>query len=61
MFQQQPTPTTTMPANDTSHLQSLLTRFDVKRLGEGDVAAGANLLAAMACSLANIQYGRVAP
>ena len=44
-----------MPANDTSHLQSLLTRFDVKRLGEGDVAAGANLLAAMACSLANIQ------
>jgi hypothetical protein len=44
-----------MPANDTSHLQSLFTRFDVKRLGEGDTAAGANLLAAMACSLANIQ------
>jgi hypothetical protein len=44
-----------MPANDTSHLQSLFTRFDVKRLGEGDAAAGANLLAAMACSLANIQ------
>lgn len=53
MFQPQPTPvTTTMPASDTPHLQNLLTRFDVERLGEGDLAAGAYLLAAMACSLA---------
>ncbi len=32
----------------------MLTRFGVKRLGEGDTAAGANLLAAMACSVATI-------
>lgn len=41
--------------NDTPHLQNLLTRFGVEHLGEGDTVAGANLLAAMACSLANIQ------
>lgn len=45
----------TMPANDTPHLQNLLTRFGVEHLGEGDTVAGANLLAAMACSLANVQ------
>ncbi|MEY3895911.1 MAG: hypothetical protein RLZZ214_1431 [Verrucomicrobiota bacterium] len=41
--------------NGTFNLQNLLTRFGIKRLGEGDPAAGANLLATMACSLANIQ------
>lgn len=41
--------------HETPHLQNMLTRFGVKRLGEGDTAAGANLLAAMACSLANLQ------
>lgn len=46
---------TAMPANETPHLHSLLTRFGVERLGEGDLAAGANLLAAMASSVANIQ------
>lgn len=36
-------------------LKELLTIFNAKRLGEGDTAAGANLLAAMACSLAGMQ------
>ena len=44
-----------MPASATPHLHNLLARFDVARLGEGDLATGANLLAAMACSLASIQ------
>lgn len=41
--------------NGTPHLENLLTRFGVENLGEGDTVAGANLLAAMACSVANIQ------
>ena len=41
--------------NDPPHLHNLLSKFGVERLGEGDVGAGANLLAAMACSLANVQ------
>lgn len=35
-------------------LQSLLTPFDAASLGEGDINAGANLLAAMAITLANL-------
>jgi hypothetical protein len=34
---------------------NLLTRFGVEHLGEGDTVTGANLLAAMACSIANVQ------
>ena len=41
--------------NDPPHLHNLLAKFGVERLGEGDVGAGANLLAAMACSLANFE------
>jgi hypothetical protein len=45
---------TTMSSNDTEKLQRLLQTFDAQRLGEGDVSAGANVLAAMACSIANV-------
>lgn len=41
--------------HENPHLQNLLTRFGVEHLGEGDTVAGANLLAAMACSIANVQ------
>ena len=44
-----------MSPEDNRHLQNLLYQFGAERLGEGDVVAGANLLAAMAISLANIQ------
>ena len=44
-----------MSPDDTHHLQNLLRNFDAEALGEGDVTAGANVLAAMAISLANIQ------
>jgi len=40
------------PVDD--YLNHLLTTFDATSLGEGDSTAGANLLTAMACSLANI-------
>ena len=36
-------------------LQCLFASFNATKLGEGDVAVGANLLATMACSIANIQ------
>jgi hypothetical protein len=39
---------------DNTNLQRLLHTFDVQRLGEGDMSAGANLIAAMACAIANI-------
>lgn len=39
----------------TQYLHELLTTFGAARLGEGDPVAGANLLATMACSIANIQ------
>jgi len=38
----------------TQRLNRLLTAFDAERLGEGNLAAGANVLAAMACTIANI-------
>jgi hypothetical protein len=41
--------------NSTARLQNLLTRFGVEHLGEGDTVTGANMLAAMACSIANVQ------
>ena len=44
-----------MAPNDTRDLNDLLHAFDATRLGEGDPAAGANLLVAMAITLANIQ------
>lgn len=37
-----------------NNLTRLLTTFDAQRLGEGDVSAGANVIAAMACAIANI-------
>ena len=45
---------TTMSPNTTRYFNELLTIFDAALLGEGDLVAGANRLAAMACSLANI-------
>jgi len=44
-----------MTPDDTRHLHEFLKLTDAERLGEGDVIAGANTLAAMAISLANIQ------
>ena len=44
-----------MSPEDIRLLNSLLHSFDVTRLGEGNTAAGANLLASMACSLASVQ------
>jgi len=46
---------TTMSPQDSQHLHALLRNFGAERLGEGDVTAGANVLAAMAVSLANVQ------
>ena len=43
-----------MTPTPDDYLNHLLTTFNVKALGEGDPVAGANLLTAMACSLANI-------
>ena len=43
-----------MTPHDTRNLNDLLHIFGAARLGEGDPAAGANLLAAMATSIANI-------
>ena len=43
-----------MSDKEISHLRDLLTTFDAESLGEGDLVAGANTLAAMAVSLANI-------
>lgn len=44
-----------MSPAETIYLNALLTILGAPRMGEGDVVAGANLLAAMACTLANIQ------
>jgi hypothetical protein len=42
----------------TQRLTRLLATFDTERIGEGNLSAGANVLAAMACSIANIhRYG----
>ncbi len=43
-----------MTPQDNRHLNDLLHIFGAPRLGEGDAVAGANLLAAMAASIANI-------
>lgn len=43
------------PPSDHQRVSRLLAAFDVATLGEGDPVAGANVLAAMACSLANIR------
>lgn len=43
-----------MSKEEEGHLQEMLTSFGAAGLGEGDLIAGANTLAAMACSLANI-------
>ncbi len=43
-----------MSPETTQRFNRLLTAFDAERLGEGNIAAGANVLAAMACSIANI-------
>ena len=43
-----------MSTDDTRHLHEFLTITGAERLGEGDVIAGSNTLAAMAISLANI-------
>jgi len=47
-----------MSAQDSHCLNDILHSFGVAQLGEGDPVAGANLLAAMAISLANIQRPR---
>ena len=47
-------PRRAMPCTDQDDLQQLLTDFNAAALGYGDPAAGANLLAAMACTLANL-------
>ena len=44
-----------MSTDDTRYLQEFLRIAEAERLGEGDLIAGANTLAAMAISLANIQ------
>ena len=49
-----PTNHGTMTSREQKHLQQLLTTFDAAGLGEGDLDAGANLLAAMAITLANL-------
>jgi hypothetical protein len=43
-----------MSSETTAKLTRLLTTFDALRLGEGDASAGANVLAAMACAIANV-------
>ena len=43
-----------MSPESTQRLTRLLAAFDAKRLGDGNVAAGVDVLAAMACSIANI-------
>jgi hypothetical protein len=43
-----------MSSDTTNKLTRLLHTFDAQRLGEGDMSAGANVLAAMACAIANI-------
>jgi hypothetical protein len=43
-----------MSSDNTQNLQRLLQTFDAQRLGEGDVSAGANVIAAMACAIANV-------
>jgi hypothetical protein len=43
-----------MSPDAINNLTRLLQTFDAQRLGEGDMAAGANVLAAMACAIANI-------
>ena len=43
-----------MTTEADQHLQKLLTDFDAYALGEGDMAAGLNVLATMAITLANI-------
>ena len=49
-----PCQTNAGPPSDSQRVARLLAVFDAAALGEGDVVAGANVLAAMACSLANI-------
>lgn len=44
-----------MTPEETRYFHELQTAFRTKRLGEGDAAVGLNFLAAMACSVANIQ------
>ena len=44
-----------MTADNTRHLHEFLKLTDAERLGESDLIAGANTLAAMAILLANIQ------
>jgi hypothetical protein len=43
-----------MNETESKHLQSLLTIFDARALGEGDATVGANLLASMVLVLANL-------
>ena len=51
-----PTPcqTNAGPPSDSQRVARLLATFDASTLGEGDAVAGANVLVAMACSIANI-------
>jgi hypothetical protein len=44
-----------MTSQENQDLHTFLISFGAAELGEGDLATGANLLAAMACSIANIQ------
>ena len=44
-----------MTTIESKHLEEILTLFNARELGEGDAAAGANLLAAMCCTLAAAQ------
>ena len=44
-----------MSSDDTRHLDDFLSNFGAEHLGTGDPVVGANLLAMMAISLANIQ------
>lgn len=50
----QPATDTDMTPHDNRHLNELLQIFGTTRLGDGDAVAGANLLAVMATSIANI-------
>ena len=43
-----------MTTIESDNLRYLLTTFDARALGEGDATVGANLLAAMAITLANL-------
>ncbi len=50
-----------MPNKEQEALRDLLTSFNAAALGQGDPAAGANLLAAMACDFAPAAGAAIPP